>query len=233
MSPTTFIILVFPIGVVSGNNLEVYTGTVSNSWFTNLLTGNTVLDNIYTNFNTTGFLIVGAILLATSGLIALHAHVDPYEMTQKLHEIRHGPLGFVPKPKFTTRYHRPHHFISKLDENIFDDDEDEGNVIVAPARPTFEYDVLQAPKKQSGGRKPSITLSYDVHGYEPSQHGDSLGAFTTIGTQIAKPTTTPTTLRPTTRTTSPSPISISATTVPLFTAFEATYDNYVSDIPGP
>ena len=51
----------------AASTIDFYTGTVNTAFYESLVSGNSVLDVIYTNFNTTGFLAVGAALLAASG----------------------------------------------------------------------------------------------------------------------------------------------------------------------
>ncbi len=48
-------------------NIDFYSGTVSTLFYDSFLSGNSVLDVIYQQFNTTGFLVTGALLLAASG----------------------------------------------------------------------------------------------------------------------------------------------------------------------
>ncbi len=45
----------------------MYTGTVNTGLYESLVSGNSVFDLLYNQFNTTGFLLVGAALLAASG----------------------------------------------------------------------------------------------------------------------------------------------------------------------
>ena len=56
---------------VSANNLNVYTATVNSpsSFYSYLVAGNTALEDLYSNFNTTGILALGTIFLAASGKI--------------------------------------------------------------------------------------------------------------------------------------------------------------------
>ncbi len=51
----------------SSATVNFYTGTVNTLFYESLVSGNSVLDVIYDQFNTTGFLLTGAALLAASG----------------------------------------------------------------------------------------------------------------------------------------------------------------------
>ncbi len=47
--------------------VDIYSGTISNGLYDNLLSGNSVFDLLYENFNVTGILAVGTFLIAASG----------------------------------------------------------------------------------------------------------------------------------------------------------------------
>ena len=62
-------LVLFMASVASANNLNVYTATVNSpsSFYSYLVAGNTALEDLYSNFNTTGILALGTIFLAASG----------------------------------------------------------------------------------------------------------------------------------------------------------------------
>ena len=62
-----FLLLILVDRSSATTNIDFYSGTVSTLFYDSFLSGNSVLDVIYQQFNTTGFLVTGALLLAASG----------------------------------------------------------------------------------------------------------------------------------------------------------------------
>jgi len=85
------------------NGLNFFTATVDppDSQYSQLLSGNDVFENVYSTFNSTGLILLGSALLLSSGFLALPFLPDvPNKLEDSLHQIRNGPLGFIPKPGF-------------------------------------------------------------------------------------------------------------------------------------
>ena len=58
-----FLLFISASPLIEATNIQFYSGTINNA----LLAGNSVFDDVYRQFNSTGILLAGAILLATSG----------------------------------------------------------------------------------------------------------------------------------------------------------------------
>ena len=165
----------------------------------------------------------------------MHNVVDPYKVKEIFHDIREGPLGFVPKPKllYKNRPHFSHHAYNKIDQNLQrdDDDDEEDNFIVKPtlSTKTFSYDFLDAPKapkqEKHNAKKPTVTFSYDIHGYDAASNRAppwTPDTTTTLSTTSIPITTTTSTFK-----------TYDATFSPMKMKNEIENYNLVSHKPGP
>ena len=161
------------------NGLNFFTATVDTSNtqqapYSQLLSGNDVFETLYSTFNSTGIMLLGASLLLSSGnhfidwfevhfywlffiflgLLAIPFLPGPNDIENSiensLHKIRNGPLGFIPKPGLGKKTAVKNEILTSVKPVVYSFDQEENEEL----RRSYESKLTQLENKLDLGHVP-------------------------------------------------------------------------------